>query len=135
MNVLIIGNGAREHAIAWKIAQNPRVGSIFCAPGNAGTAQLGQNIAVDPTDINSLVKAALANNIYLTVVGPEVPLARGIVDHFVIRGMQIFGPIQAASQLESSKVFAKRFMLENNIPTALSRSFSDYEQALGYTAN
>jgi phosphoribosylamine--glycine ligase len=129
---LVIGSGAREHTLVWKIAQSPKVKEIYAAPGNAGTAQVAHNLNISPTDIESLVKVAQENKIDLTVVGPEAPLAEGIADQFLARGMQIFGPTKAATQIESSKVFAKELMQKYNIPCAPSASFSDYHQAREY---
>ncbi len=132
MNILVIGSGAREHAIAWKLAQSPRVNKIYTAPGNAGTASIAENLPIEASDIQGLVQAAINYNADLTVVGPEAPLAAGIVDHFVIRGMQIFGPVRAAAQIESSKAFSKDFMQRHKIPAAFSKTFSDYNEACSY---
>ncbi len=118
MRVLVIGGGGREHAIVWKLAQSERVSKIFCAPGNAGTALHGENIPVKSTDIDGLLNLAKSKNIDLTVVGPELPLMLGIVDCFQSEGMKIFGPMMNAAMLEWSKVFAKEFMSECEIPTA-----------------
>jgi len=129
MKVLIIGSGGREHALAWKLAQSPRVEKIFCAPGNAGTAQIGENVPLAAEDIAGLVAFARAQGIGLTVVGPDDALAAGIVDAFEREGLRIFGPTAAAARLESSKIFAKDFMRRHGIPTAGSREFTDSAEA------
>jgi len=116
----------------WKLAQSPKVKEIYVAPGNAGTAQIAQNLNIKPTDIESLVKVAQDKRIDLTVVGPEAPLASGIADQFLVRGLQIFGPTKEATRIESSKVFAKELMQKYNIPCARSTSFSAYSQAKEY---
>src|SRR3954447_3798989 len=118
MNVLVIGKGGREHALVWKLAQSPRAGRVFCAPGNAGTAQDGVNVPIDPTELNKLARFAEKENVGLTVVGPEEPLALGIVDHFQKAGLRIFGPTKEAARLEASKVFAKPLMRHADVPTA-----------------
>ena len=125
MKILVIGSGGREHALVWKLAQSPRVSELFCAPGNAGTAQIATNVAIPVNDQSSLLKFAIAEGIDLTVVGPDDALAAGIVDHFEHAGLRIFGPTQSAARLESSKVFAKEFMQRHGIPTAASGHFSD----------
>ena len=125
MNVLVVGSGGREHALAWKIAQSPRVGRIFVAPGNAGTARESGLTNVALTAIPELVAFATAERIALTVVGPEAPLAAGIVDAFQAAGLKVFGPTQSAAQLESSKDFAKAFMARHGIPTAAYQTFTD----------
>jgi phosphoribosylamine--glycine ligase len=132
MNVLVIGGGGREHALAWKIAQSPRVAKVFVAPGNAGTAiEPGlTNVAV--TTIADLVALAQAEGIALTVVGPEAPLAAGVVDAFRAAGLRIVGPTQAAARLESSKDYAKAFMARRGIPTAGYRSFTAADEAHAY---
>ena len=129
MKVLVIGGGGREHALAWKLKQSPRVEQVFVAPGNGGTAlDAGlTNLAV--TDVVALREWAQANDIALTVVGPEAPLAAGVVDEFRAHGLRIFGPTQAAAQLESSKAFSKAFMQRHGIPTAAYETFSDPVQA------
>ena len=132
MKILVVGGGAREHTLVWKLAQSPKVKEIYVAPGNAGTAQLAHNLNISPTDIEALVKAAHEKRVDLTIVGPEAPLADGIADQFLIRGMPVFGPTKAAAQLESSKVFAKELMQKYNIPCARSVSFSEYSQAKEY---
>jgi phosphoribosylamine---glycine ligase len=125
MKVLVIGNGGREHALAWKLVQSPKVQKVFVAPGNGGTAAdvRLENVAI--TDHAALADFALAEKIALTVVGPEAPLAAGIVDLFRARGLRVFGPSKAAAQLESSKAFAKEFMQRHGIPTAAFASFTD----------
>jgi phosphoribosylamine--glycine ligase len=135
LKILVVGGGAREHTLVWKLAQSPKVKEIYVAPGNAGTAQIAQNLDIKPTDIDSLVKTAGEKGIDLTVVGPEAPLAEGIADKFLIRGMQIFGATKQATAIESSKVFAKELMQKYNIPCAKSVSFSDYKKAKEYLQN
>jgi phosphoribosylamine---glycine ligase len=132
MKVLVIGKGGREHALVWKLAQSPRVERVFCASGNAGTAQDGVNVPVEPTDFDGLLKFVNKENIGLTVVGPEDPLAAGIVDVFQAAGKRIFGPTKAAAQLEASKVFAKRLMRQADVPTAEFRVFDHPEMARHY---
>ena len=129
MKVLVIGNGGREHALAWKLVQSPKVQKVFVAPGNGGTAAdlRLENVAI--TDHAALADFALAEKIVLTVVGPEAPLAAGIVDLFRARGLRVFGPTKAAAQLESSKNFAKEFMQRHGIPTAAFASFTDVAAA------
>ena len=118
MKILIVGSGGREHALAWKISQSPRVNKIYCAPGNAGTETLAENLPIRATDIQELKKFALKEKIDLTVVGPELPLTHGIVDEFEQDNLKCFGPYQIAAELEGSKVFAKQFMARHKIPTA-----------------
>ena len=132
MKVLVIGNGGREHALAWKLAQSPKVQAVYVAPGNGGTARDPrlQNVAL--TDFGALADFAQAEKIALTVVGPEAPLAGGVVDVFRARGLRVFGPSQAAAQLESSKAFAKEFMRRHAIPTAAYATFGDAAQAHAY---
>ena len=132
MNILVVGSGGREHALAWKIAQSPRVGKVFVAPGNAGTARDATLTNVALTDIPDLVAFAQREHVALTVVGPEGPLAAGIVDAFRAAGLKIFGPTRAAAQLESSKDFAKAFMTRHGIPTARYRTFADSRAAHAY---
>ena len=129
MKVLLIGNGAREHAIAWKISQSHLMTELFVAPGNAGTASLGRNVPIGATDIDGLLGFAKENNIDFTIVGPEAPLAEGIVDRFQEVGLLIFGPTKNAALIESSKSFAKELMLLHNVPTATAKMFSSYEDA------
>ncbi|NQT31522.1 MAG: phosphoribosylamine--glycine ligase [Deltaproteobacteria bacterium] len=132
MKILVIGGGGREHTLVWKLAQSPRVKEIYVAPGNAGTVGIARNLDIKPNDIEALAKTASAENIDLTVVGPETPLSEGIADQFLIRGLQIFGPTRQAAEIESSKVFAKELMQKYNIPCARSASFSDYSKAKDY---
>ena len=129
MKVLIIGNGGREHAITWKVAQSPRVDRVFVAPGNAGTAIDAENVDISATDINGLVKFAKENEVGLTIVGPEVPLCDGIVDAFGDSGLKIFGPSKAAAQLEGSKVFCKNILRAADVPTAEFQEFRDASTA------
>jgi phosphoribosylamine--glycine ligase len=125
MKLLVIGGGGREHALAWKLAQSPRVQTVYIAPGNGGTESLPQLRNVAITDLDALAGFAAAEKVALTVVGPEAPLAAGVVDRFRARGLRIFGPTQAAAQLESSKAFAKAFMARHGIPTARHATFTD----------
>jgi phosphoribosylamine---glycine ligase len=132
MKILVIGSGGREHALAWRLAQGPKVQKVYVAPGNAGTALEDGVENIEITAIPDLIAFALREDIYMTVVGPEVPLAAGIVDDFRAAGLKIFGPTKAAAQLESSKDFAKRFMARHNIPTAFFETFSDFAKAKAY---
>jgi phosphoribosylamine--glycine ligase len=132
MNILVIGSGGREHAMAWKIAQSKRVGKVFVAPGNAGTALEPELTNIDITEIATLVEFAKREEIFITVVGPEGPLAAGVVDAFREAGLRIFGPSKAAAQLESSKDFAKRFMQRHGIPTAAYETFTNAQEAHTY---
>lgn len=132
MKILVIGSGGREHALAWKIAQNKAVSQTYVAPGNAGTAKNPDMMNVPMTKIDDLVQFAKDEKIALTVVGPEAPLSQGIVDAFREQGLKIFGPTQAAAQLESSKDFSKAFMMRHNIPTATYETFSDINAAHDY---
>ncbi len=125
MNVLVIGGGGREHAIAWKLAQSRKTTRVYVAPGNGGTARSPDLVNLDITDVRALREWALANKIGLTVVGPEAPLAAGVVDEFRAHGLRIFGPTKAAAQLESSKAFSKAFMRRHGIPTADYDTFTD----------
>ncbi|HAF91414.1 MAG TPA: phosphoribosylamine--glycine ligase [Pseudomonas sp.] len=133
MNVLIIGSGGREHALAWKVAQDPRVEKVFVAPGNAGTALEAkcENVAIDVLAIAQLADFA-ATNVQLTIVGPEAPLVKGVVDLFRSRGLSIFGPTAGAAQLEGSKAFTKDFLARHDIPTAAYQNFTEVEPALAY---
>lgn len=132
MKVLVVGGGGREHAMAWKLAQSPKVQQVYVAPGNGGTAQDANLINVPITDLVKLRQWALDNAIGLTLVGPEAPLAEGIVDQFRAHGLRIFGPTQAAAQLESSKAFSKSFMQRHGIPTAVFETFTDAALAHAY---
>lgn len=134
MNVMVVGGGGREHAIAWKLRQSPKVEQIHVAPGNAGTSSLAQNLDISPTDVVGLARAAKEYQVDLTVVGPEAPLDAGIVDHFNSEGLPIFGPTKAATRLESSKIFAKELMTKYRIPCAYGQAFSDTEEARQYLA-
>jgi phosphoribosylamine--glycine ligase len=132
MKVLVVGGGGREHALAWKLKQSPRVAQVFVAPGNGGTARDAGLTNVDISDVRALREWAQAQGIALTVVGPEAPLAAGVVDEFRAHGLSIFGPTRAAAQLESSKAFSKAFMKRHGIPTAAYETFSDPAQAHAY---
>ncbi len=132
MNVLVIGGGGREHALAWKIAQSNKVQKVFVAPGNGGTARDKRLDNIDITDVKALREFAQSRSVELTVVGPETPLAAGVVDEFRAHGMRIFGPTKAAAQLESSKAFSKAFMKRHNIPTAEYETFTDAQAAHDY---
>ncbi|MDR1324140.1 MAG: phosphoribosylamine--glycine ligase [Candidatus Margulisbacteria bacterium] len=130
MKILLIGSGGREHALAWKISQSPRVTKLYCAPGNPGIAELAECVSIGADNISALKDFTLQNKIDLTVVGPETPLTLGIVDEFEQAGLRIFGPSQAAAQLEGSKMFAKKIMKKYKIPTAAYEVFDDAQKAL-----
>jgi phosphoribosylamine---glycine ligase len=132
MKILVIGSGGREHALAWKLAQSPRIQKVLVAPGNAGTAREPDLENVNITAIPELIEYVRREQVALTVVGPEAPLAAGVVDAFRAAGLPIFGPTREAAQLESSKDFAKRFLVRHNIPTAKYQTFSDARQAHAY---
>ena len=132
MKILVIGSGGREHALAWKLKQSGRVDGIFCAPGNAGTAAIAENIAIPATGLTQLRDFAKMNAIDLTVVGPDDPLALGIVDLFVADKLRVFGPTKSAARLESSKIFAKELMRAQKVPTAEACTFSDSTAALDF---
>lgn len=132
MKILVIGSGGREHSLLWKLAQSPRVTRLLCAPGNAGTGELATNHPVAANDFLGLVALAKAEHVDLTVVGPDDPLAEGIVDLFQREGLRVFGPVAAAARLESSKSFAKEFMIRHGIPTAGSVVCSDPDAALAH---
>src|SRR6185369_1708319 len=132
MKLLVIGSGGREHAIAWRLTANERVQKVYVAPGNAGTALEPGLENVDISGVEALVAFAERENIHLTVVGPEAPLAEGVVDAFRARGLRIFGPTRACAQLEASKEFAKLFMQRHGIPTAAFGSFTDAAAAHAY---
>ncbi|MBK1642395.1 phosphoribosylamine--glycine ligase [Chromatium okenii] len=134
MNILIVGNGGREHALAWKVAQSPLAKRVFVAPGNGGTAREAgvENVAIAATDIPALLQFAREQAIDLTIIGPELPLVAGIVDAFLAAGLPCFGPSQAAAQLEGSKAFAKQFLAQHHIPTAAYGVFTEVEPALAY---
>ncbi len=132
MKILVIGSGGREHALVWKLKQANVSDRIFCAPGNAGTAEIAENVAIPATDLAQLRNFANQNTIDLTVVGPDDPLAMGIVDLFNADKLRVFGPTKAAARLESSKIFAKELMRAQKVPTAEAKTFSDSKEALDY---
>src|SRR5437867_2895964 len=132
MKILVIGGGGREHALAWKLARSPDAERIFCAPGNAGTAEIAENVSISTSDLETLVRFAKENRIDLTVVGPDDPLAAGIVDLFTAEKLRAFGPTKSAARIEASKIFAKELMRAQKIPTAEARTFSDSSEALRY---
>src|SRR4029077_18117359 len=132
MKLLVIGSGGREHAMAWKLAQSPRVQKVFVAPGNGGTASEAGLENVAHAQLGPTIDFARRESIALTVVGPEAPLAAGVVDAFREAGLRIFGPVRAAAQLEASKDFAKSFMARHGIPTARYASFTRPEEARAY---
>jgi len=125
VKILVVGSGGREHAICWKLKQSPGLTNLYCAPGNAGTSRLGENVPIDSDDIGRLLDFALSKQIDLTVVGPEAPLVAGIVDEFQAAGLLVMGPSRAAAQLEGSKAFAKDFMRRRRIPTAAYQVYTD----------
>ncbi len=129
MKLLVIGSGGREHALVWKLRQSSQVETIFCAPGNAGTEELGENVPIRADDFDGLLHFATEKRIDLTVVGPDDPLALGLVDHFQKAGHRIFGPTRSAARLEASKVFAKNIMRRASIPTAMAGVFDDSRKA------
>jgi phosphoribosylamine--glycine ligase len=129
MKVLIVGSGGREHALAWRIAKSPRVDKVYCAPGNAGTRLVAENVPLAETDVAGLADFAVREQIGLTVVGPEIPLTMGLVDEFERRGLKIFGPSKKAAEIEASKVFAKEFMARHRIPTGRFKIADDFDQA------
>ena len=133
MKVLVIGSGGREHALAWKIAQSPLVKKVFCAPGNAGTANVAENIDIPSDNVDALLQFATVTGIGLTVVGPEQPLVKGLVDSFEESGLRVFGPSQRASEIEGSKVFCKDLMKKYGIPTAKYESFDSLDQVKLFT--
>lgn len=130
MKILIIGGGGREHAIAWKLSNEDSVKTIYCAPGNAGIAEIAQCIDINDSNIEELLKFAKDNKVDLTIVGPEVPLVKGIVDEFEKEGLKIFGPNKECSQLEGSKAFSKDFMIRHNIPTAKYKEYINIDEAI-----
>ena len=134
MNVLVIGSGGREHALAWKAAQSPQVEKVYVAPGNAGTAREAgvENVAIDVLDQPALLAFAKDNGIDLTIVGPEAPLVEGLVDTFQDNNLKCFGPSKLAAQLEGSKAFTKDFLARHHIPTAAYGNFTDMDEALAY---
>jgi phosphoribosylamine--glycine ligase len=134
MKILVIGGGGREHALAWSLARSPQADKVFVAPGNAGTVDEPgvENVDIAATDIDDLLEFAGSMGIDLTVVGPEAPLADGIVDRFVAAGLRCFGPTAAAARLEGSKTYSKEFMERHSIPTAAYQSFTEVDKALDY---
>jgi phosphoribosylamine--glycine ligase len=132
MRILVVGSGGREHTLAWKLAQSPQVDQLFAAPGNGGTAEIAENVPISDTDVPALVAFARKECIDLTVAGPEAPLVAGLVDAFDEAGLRAFGPTTAAAQLEGSKAFSKRFMIEEGIPSGVGAIFTDYDAALAY---
>jgi len=132
VKILVIGGGGREHALTWKLKQSSDADRIFCAPGNAGTVQLAENVAISVSDVPALARFAKENHVDLTVVGPDDPLAAGIVDLFVAEGLRIFGPSKAAARIESSKIFAKELMRKEGIPTARAGTFDRSDEAMRF---
>ncbi len=132
MKILVVGSGGREHALAWKLKQSAAVDRIFCAPGNAGTAEIGENVDIKATDFSALTRFTRENRIGLTVIGPDDPLAAGIVDIFQEEGLRVFGPTKSAARLESSKIFAKELMRAKRIPTARAAIFEKQEAAFAF---
>ncbi len=132
MNVLLVGSGAREHALAWKLRQSRRLTELFVAPGNAGTGAIATNLDVKAADVEGLVAAAKKLRIDFVIVGPEDPLSRGLVDRLAVEGIAAFGPSQSAARIESSKAFSKDLMERHGIPTASYRTFTDRAEAIGY---
>ncbi len=134
MRVLVVGNGGREHAIAWKLLQSPKIKQVYCVPGNGGTATLKgcTNLGLRMDDFEGIARFASVQNVTLIIVGPEVPLALGITDYLQDKGLNVFGPTQAGAQIESSKAWAKNLMTAAKIPTAQAKSFSEFEQACTY---
>ena len=135
MKLLVLGGGGREHALNWKLAQSDRVSKIYCTPGNDGTDQLAENVAIAPNELDRLVDLARQQQIDLTVVGPEAPLAIGIVDRFQAEGLRIFGPTAQAARIEADKAYAKQLMREQAVPTAEARIFTEYQAARAYVAS
>ena len=136
MNILLLGSGGREHALAWKIAQSPKVDKLFIAPGNAGTKEVGENVNIKVTDFDAIAEFVLANNVNMVVVGPEDPLVKGIYDYFQaderLREIAVIGPTKGAAELEGSKNFAKEFMQRHSIPTAAYKAFTAAEKEEAY---
>jgi phosphoribosylamine---glycine ligase len=132
MKILVIGGGGREHALVWKLKQSPEVDQMWCAPGNAGTASIAENVAIKASDLHALVQFAKENHVDLTVVGPDDALAAGIVDLFRAQKLRVFGPTKSAARIESSKIFAKELMRAQEIPTAEANTFSDSGEAFRY---
>src|SRR3954469_2111029 len=132
MNILLIGSGGREHALAWRLAQSPECGRLFVAPGNPGTAQCGTNVVVDAADHGAVIAFCRLQGVGLVVVGPEAPLVAGLVDDLTAAGIRAFGPTRAAARLEGSKAFTKGLCAEFGIPTAAYRRFTEAEPAKEY---
>jgi phosphoribosylamine--glycine ligase len=132
MNVLLIGSGGREHALAWKLRQSSQLDKLYVAPGNPGTEEIAENVPIEAADINQLANFALQNKIDLTIIGPDDPLALGIVDLFIAKGLRVFGPTRAAARVESSKSYAKALMGKTDIPTADFRTFDSFDKASAY---
>jgi len=132
MKILVVGSGGREHALAWKLGRSPGADRIFCAPGNAGTAEIAENVAISASDLTGLVRFSRENRIDLTVIGPDDPLAAGVVDLFAAEKLRVFGPTKSAARIEASKIFAKDLMRGQKIPTAEARTFTDSKDALRY---
>src|SRR4026209_1953945 len=132
MNALIIGSGGREHAMAWKVAQSPRLTKLYIAPGNAGTSTCGENVLLDITQHAEVIRFCDEKQIDLVLVGPEGPLANGLVDSSLEAGIRCFGPKQAAAQIEASKVFSKDFMARHHIPTARYATFHKFGEAIAH---
>ena len=134
MNILIVGGGGREHALAWKAAQSAQVDTVYVAPGNAGTAHEAgiENVDIDVMHFDELAGFAESKDVGLTIIGPEAPLVAGIVDYFMARGLRCFGPCQGAAQLEGSKAFTKDFLARHAIPTAAYQCFTEVEPAVKY---
>ncbi|MCC0632885.1 MULTISPECIES: phosphoribosylamine--glycine ligase [unclassified Clostridioides] len=130
MKILVVGGGGREHAICWKLSNEKNVEKVYCAPGNAGIANVAECVNIGDTDVEGLLKFAKDNNIGLTIVGPEVPLVMGIVDEFEKEGLRVFGPNKKCAQLEGSKAFSKDFMIKHNIPTAKYKEYTNLEEAI-----
>src|SRR5215475_4943209 len=135
MKILVIGSGGREHALVWKIRQSPRVARVYCAPGNAGIAELAESVALSPDNVQGLLRFARQEQIDLTVVGPELPLSLGLVDEFAAYGLRVFGPNRQAAQLEVSKAFAKELMRAQGVPTARFDTFTQPEEAQRYVSH
>ena len=132
MRVLVIGNGAREHALAWKLAGSPRVTALYALPGNPGTAEVADNVSIDPMKFDAVEKFVRQNRIEFVVIGPEDPLAAGLADRFLVAGVKVFGPTGEAARIEADKWFAKEIMRQQSIPTADARSFTDPDAAAEY---
>ncbi|MDP3965831.1 MAG: phosphoribosylamine--glycine ligase [bacterium] len=131
-DVLIVGGGGREHALAWKLKQSPRIGRMYVAPGNGGTRLVGENVAIDQMDFENLAKFAKEKNVALTIIGPDNPLGEGIVDFFKLHKLRVWGPTKASAHIEGSKAFAKRLMRDAGVPTAEFEIFSQHDDALAY---